>query len=188
MKHLSNLILGTTIASLVGCSGAASPPPSAPSAQFPGFVNGTVQTATPDKLTLSDGETFNVSQTTAFFKLLKQTASDLKAGQFVRTTATAQPDGSLVASAIVVPVPPAQNFPPFQFPIGGGSLMSTAHIKSVDASGMTITLATGDVLVTFAPEIEVRQEVAGSLADITPSSSVLVVAHPDRTDAIEVYV
>ena len=66
--------------------------------------------------------------------------------------------------------------------------MSTAHIKSVDASGMTITLATGDVLVTFAPEIEVRQEVAGSLADITPSSSVLVVAHPDRTDAIEVYV
>jgi hypothetical protein len=199
----STLILGLAIACLAGCGGfvpsamsvpaasiSATPVPSSssvPAAQFPSFLNGAVRTITPDRVTLLDGKTFDVSQRTMFYQLVKQAVGDLKMGQYVRTTATPQPDGGLLASSIVVPVPATQDFPPFQFPIGGGNLMNTARIKSLAGAGMSISLANGDVPVTFAPDIEIRREIPGSLADVRPGSLVLVVSRADRTDAIEVY-
>jgi Domain of unknown function (DUF5666) len=184
------LVLGCSVATSSQTAAAATDvpaPPGAANPQLPSFLNATVQNVTPDALTLVDGATFRISQATMFYRLKEQTTDDLSTGDYVRITARPQSDGGLLASQIVVPVGLTQNFPPFQFPIGGGELMNTARITTLDAGGMTIALASGDVHVTFAPEIDIRREVVGSLADVNSGSAVLVVSHPDRTDAIEIY-
>jgi hypothetical protein len=172
----SVIVLALTLPLVLGCTvpsarGAESPvatsvpePASGPNSQLPSFLNGTVHNASPGALVLTDGQTFDISQATMFYQLERLTLADLNAGEYVRTTAKPQPDGTLLASLIVVPVSATQNqnFPPFQFPIGGDDLMNTARITSVNGDGMEIALASGEVRVSFLPQVDIRREVAGS--------------------------
>jgi len=134
-----------------------------------------VQTFAPDKLTLADGKTFNITPNTSYSKLQTISAGDLKPGEFIAITAKPQPaDSSLLASDVrVFPASPSARSAA-QFPMDAGNLMTNAPIKSVAGNGVIVTLNNQDVLVNFAPGATISQQVAGSVSDVQPGAKVQV--------------
>ncbi|MBV8084315.1 MAG: hypothetical protein JO247_05825 [Chloroflexi bacterium] len=82
-----------------------------PAAAPPNFINGTIQTIAPDKITLSDGQSFTLTAATPFIRLQKSAPSDLKPGQSVAITAKLQQDGTLLASDLRIAVSHARAAP-----------------------------------------------------------------------------
>ena len=164
-----------------------------PAAAPPNFINGTIQTIAPDKITLSDGQSFTLTATTPFIRLQKSAPSDMKVGQSVAITAKLQQDGTLLASDIRIAAQPGASgaLNASQFPMNGGNLMTNAAIKTVNSDGVVVGLPAGDVTVKLAPNATIEQQLPGSSSDAKPGATVLIIAsgaNPTAASAVGVLV
>ncbi len=159
-----------------GASGAAAS--AKPAAGPPNFINGTIQTIAPDKITLSDGQSFSLTANTPFIRFQKSAPSDLKPGEGLAITAKLQQDGTLLASDIRIASQPGASANPnsSQFPLNGGNLMTNATAKSVNSDGVVVGLPGGDVTVKLAPNVTIEQQLPGSSSDAKPGATVLIIA------------
>lgn len=96
-------------------------------------VEGAVKTAAAATLTLADGTTLALGPTTRITRTDSATLADLKSGQFAVITARLQPDGTLLASLVMIFAESTSRLvPPGQGPLAAGNLMTNASIVSID--------------------------------------------------------
>ncbi len=130
-------------------------------------VSGTVQRVEGDRVSLTEGGSFTVTDQTAITRREPGTAAALQPGRTVAVTAKRQPDNTLLASLVTV-FPTAPNGLPLgQRPLDGGNLMTNATVDTVQGSAFTVTFPGGGARVNLAPDAKISLLAAGSRADIT---------------------
>jgi hypothetical protein len=163
----------TAAAPPAASSPAAAATPQAPPAGSRTWAYGAVQGLQGDTLTLSDGQTFTLTDTTNVSQQEPKTAADLQPGQYVGVTAKRQPDNTLLASEVnIIPQAGAE----FQVPMGGGNLMTNGTISEVNGSTFTVTFQGGGARITLAPDAHVYQIERGSRSDIKAGKAATVVS------------
>jgi hypothetical protein len=189
---IAAFILGTVV---VAC--ASTPPPvptatpaptaattNAPAAPPRTSVDGTVQTVDATKLTLADGKSFTLSDTTNVIRVVPITAADLKVGQYVAVTAKRQPDNTLLASIVNV-FPTTGNT--FQRPMDGGNIMTNATIDQISGNTFTVTFTGGGAKVTLGPDAKINQFQKASLTDLKAGTVATVIAANGAAAVIQIH-
>lgn len=185
MTNTSLAIWVASVTLLLGaCAPAASQPAAPTASQAPPSTSTNSSAGTPeqaqrlsgkvtarsvDRVTLDDGRTFGVTNSTSVIVTHPGTTADLRTGEYVAVTAKRQPDETLLATIVnVFPTAPSQ-FGQFQRPMGEGNLMTNAvveKIENVDGQRFTVTFPNGRDQVTLALDAQIRVLASGSPVDI----------------------
>jgi hypothetical protein len=148
--------------------------PATPAANPVSRVSGAVQSVSGNTVTLSQGDSFMLSPQTAITMRTTTDASAFQAGKTVAITAKQQPDGTLLASMIVIfPTAPGGGSFFGQRPLDGGNLMTNATIDKVTSGGFSAVFPGGGAQVTLAPDVQILAIVSGSAADLKPGVMVM---------------
>jgi hypothetical protein len=145
---IAQVAASTTVASTGTSAASLATPATNPVAR----VMGTVAGIDGSKVTLKDGDTFNLTPQTTFSKPVPVTIADIPPGSTVAVTAKRQPDNTLLASQVRI-LSAARNAAFYgQSPLSGGNLMTNATVEKVSGSSFTVTFPGGTDQVTLAPD------------------------------------
>jgi len=139
-------------------------------------IEGTVQSATANRLILADGTTLELGTATRITRTDPATPGDLKTGVFVAITAKQQPDQTLLASMVsIFPESLSRVVPPGQRPLAEGNLMTNAAIAAIDqvsANSFTVTFAGNSARVVLAPNAVILKQSDVRPEDIRPGMKI----------------
>ncbi len=152
---------------------SASPSPPATSPVATSRVEGTVTTATADRVSLADGTSFALTQTTRITRQRSITSADLKPGVYVAITARRQPDGTLLASIVSVFAESVRSaVAAGQRPLPEGNLMTNATIDQMTGNTFTVTFPGGGARIVIAPDATLLQQVDATAAEIRAGATI----------------
>jgi Domain of unknown function (DUF5666) len=142
-----------------------------------GRISGTVLDVSGNVVTVEDGTSFAVTDSTRVVLSSPGTTEDLVPGRYIAITAARLDDGTLLASMINVFPETQRGSPGFQFVQADGNLMTNANIDEATIDAVTGSLlmvsfdgGTEQVNIPSTAQIMIRSD--GTLADIQPGQRV----------------
>jgi hypothetical protein len=151
--------------SAVQAAGTSSPA-TAPTTNPAQRINGTIQSVSDGKVTLTDGKSYTVDDKTRIIRIESAKPSDLATGDYVAVTAKRQPDNTLLASIVNVFPASMKGVGVGQRPMGGGNLMTNATVDQINGDTFTVTFPGGGARVKLAPKAQINKLLDGSKADL----------------------
>lgn len=127
-----------------------------------------------DKLVLGNGQTYAITSTTRFAKLVSIGASGLRVGDYVAITGQRQPNNSVLASLINVFPPQLNGVVPGQRPMPGGNLMTNATVAAIRGTEVDVTWKGGGAKIVLAPNVRVTRTQGATAADVVAGAHVAV--------------